>query len=234
MKKRILIIGILLLSLLLAGCGIVKLNSFTNINKDGSGDFKFQILYDNVVAKLVGRDFINADEMKKLGFETSKYVKDSNNVEEVSIKFNNLNDVNKLLADKRYATINVNEAKGVTENQVTINLIVNSSLVDDAINQTGGSNSYDATLINYVKNIEITNQITVPGRIVSSNATDKSGDTTAIWKYKLGQIDQNTKISITYATDGIVKKNYILPITLGVILAIAIIAAIIYKSKIAK
>ncbi|MDD7793875.1 hypothetical protein [Clostridium sp. 'White wine YQ'] len=234
MKKRISIMAILLLSLFLVGCGIVKMSSFTNINKDGSGDFKFQVLYDNVVARLVGRDFINADEMKKLGFETSKYVKDNNNVEEVSIKFNNLNDVNKLLADKRYATISVNEAKGVTENQVTINLSVNSSLVDDAINQTGGTSAYDATLINYVKNVEITNQITVPGRIVSSNATDKSGDNTAIWKYKLGQIDQNTKITLTYTTDGIVKKNYILPITIGVILAISIIAALIYKRKIAK
>ncbi|WP_238882691.1 hypothetical protein [Clostridium sp. YIM B02551] len=234
MKKRFSIITILILSLFLVGCGTVKLNSFTNINKDGSGDFKFQVLYDNVVARLLGRDFINVDEMKKLGFETSKYVKDNNNVEEVSIKFNNLNDVNKLLADKKYATLSVNEAKGVTENQVTINLSVNSSLVDDAINQTGGSSAYDATLINYVKNVEITNQITVPGRIVSSNATDKSGDYTAIWKYKLGQIDQNTKITLTYTTDGIVKKNYILPITIVVILSIAIIAAIIYKRKIAK
>ncbi|WP_010295798.1 hypothetical protein [Clostridium senegalense] len=236
-SKRILIyFFICIICLSLYGCGNIKLNSNTQINEDESGKVQFQVIYDDFIASLLEENKITSDmegidKLKEKGVVFNNYSKDGMNIEEFTYEFKNLNQLEQQLNDTNFVTMTHSKKKGITKNTYTVNIKCNTSIIDELNKDKtleNESNTTDDKAYSYLKNIEFSNFISLPGTVTKSNATSELNPNTKTWTYKLGQIDKNTNVELIYEIED---NTYI-----KVIFALAIIAAIgstyyLYRKK---
>ncbi|ASN68321.1 hypothetical protein 10S11_59 [uncultured Caudovirales phage] len=236
-SKRIRIyVFICIMCLSLCGCGNIKINSNTQINEDESGKVQFQIIYDDFIASLLEKnkltsDMDNIDKLRKKGIVFNNYSKDDMHIEEFSYEFKNLNQLEQQLNNTNFITMTHLKKKGITKNTYTVNLKCNASIIDELKKDKtleNEANTTDDMAYSYLKNIEFSNYISLPGTVIKSNATSELNSNIKTWTYKLGQIDENTNIELIYEVGN---NTYI-----KVIFALVIIASIgiiyyLYRKK---
>lgn len=209
-KRIIIYIIILILSTILLGCGDINLNSSTVINENGSGSIKLQILYDNFISSMLKNDIIDHKWAEENGYLVNKYSKNNMNVEEITYEFGDIKELEQKINSSGLATMTYSKKIGMGENTYTIDLKFNKAPIDKLVNDKTDTETTatDEKIYNYIKNIEFTNEVKVPGKIVKSNAIGDINENTKEWTYKLSQIDENTHISFSYKM-----KNYMVPIS---------------------
>lgn len=221
------IIGIL--SITLISCGTINFKSYTEINKDGSGTIKFQAVYDDVVSSFAEKDLFDKDWAKNSGYILNKYSKDNMNVEELTYNFKSIDELKQKVKSSDFATITYDKKFGILKDTYSINIKINKSLINELnteAKEKGDESGSSSSGISYIKNIQVSNQIKVPGTILNSNATYKIDTNTVQWDYKLGQIDESTNVSLTFQGE---KKTYLA--VGGSILILLLCGIAIYKYK---
>lgn len=228
-SKRIsLIICSFILCTLLFGCGEVRLKSQSEINSNGSGVLKIKIEYDNNVASSFENGIIDKDYIEQNGLTLDKYSKDNMNIEELTYNFGNLKELERKINSSKFATMVYSKKIGIINNVNNITLKFNQPIIEhqeikkyylDENNQT------NTETYKYIKNMQFTNLIRLPGVILDSNATEEIDSNTKVWNYRLIQIDENTEIKATYQT----KNTLIIPI---VLVSIAILGYVLKKRRV--
>lgn len=200
--KRIMIcILVLILSTALFGCRNINLKSSTIINENDSGTIKLQIRYDDFISSMLKKDVMNHEWAEENGYFFDKYSKNNMNVEEITYRFRDFEDLEQKINSSGLATMTYSKIIGVGENTYyTINLKFNKTLIDKLIkDQADSDNTKNGEKIyNYIKDIEVTNEVEVPGVVLESNATKDINKNIKEWTYKFNQINENTIISFSY------------------------------------
>ena len=209
-KKIMICVLILILSIMLFGCGDINLKSATLINENGSGSLKLQIIYDNFISSILNRDIVEHDWAKENGYIFNKYSNNNMNVEEITYEFSNLKELEQKINSTGLVTMMYSKKIGMGENTYNIDLKFNKSLIDKLITDKTGTETTetDKKIYNYIKNIEFINEVKVSGNIVKSNGIGDVDKNTKLWTYKLSQIDEDTSILFSYQV-----KNYMVPIS---------------------
>lgn len=195
MKRIIKCIAILIISIMLFGCGEVELKSSTVIDGNESGSVKLQIVYDDFIASKLNRDIFDLVWAEESGYEFNKYVMGNMNVEEIVYEFSNINELEEKINSSGLALMTHSKDSQMREKIHTIELIFNRSAIDNLIMSNINN---DESLYNYICNISLNNEVKVPGKIIKSNPSVSINENTNEWRYKLSQIDNNTHIHISY------------------------------------
>ncbi|MVX66066.1 hypothetical protein GKZ28_20515 [Clostridium chromiireducens] len=194
-KKIIKSITILIILVILFGCGDVGLKSSTVIDGNESGSVKLQIVYDEFIASKLNRDIFDLDWAEESGYEFNRYVMGDMNIEEIVYKFNNINELEEKINSSGLATMTHSKDSQMREKIYTIELKFNRTAIDNLIMNNINN---DENLYNYICNIRLNNEVKVPGIIIKSNPSVNINENTNEWIYKLSQIDNNTYISLSY------------------------------------
>jgi len=194
--KRIMVyIHALMLSIILFGCADIDLKSSTLINENESGSVKLQIIYDDFISSKLKKDIIDHEWAKENNYLFNKYLKKNINVEEITYDFKNIKELEQKINSSGLATMTYSKRIIMGENTYTIDLKFNKLVIDNLIK----NNTDDYEKINgYIKNVKFTNEVKVPGIVVKSNATGDIDENTKEWTYKLSQIDEDTAIVLSY------------------------------------
>ncbi len=229
-KKAYISLMTIFISLIFVQCSAINLKTDTTINENGSGQAKLQIMYDNTVYSTLNKDIFDAEWIKENGFTFNKYLKDNMNVEEITCDFKSLNDLIDKLNATNLITFTYDTKLGFKEKTYNINFKFNTQLMDDLIknNINTGNSEKDTQIYNYIKDVKLVNDITVPGTIINSNSVQKINQNTEEWTYKISQIDDNTNIAISYNL-----KNYTVPILVSIgFIALGLSGYLYYIKKI--
>lgn len=223
-KNKIILIYFLIgiISLSLYGCGSINLNANTQINENESGKVQFQVIYDDFIASLleenkITSDIVDVDKLKEKGIAFNNYSKNDMHIEEFSYEFKNLNQLEQQFNESKIATMTHSKKKGITKNTYTINLKCNTSIINELNKDKtleNETNTTDDKAYSYLKNIEFSNYISLPGTVTKTNSTSELNSNTKIWTYKLGQIDENTNIEIVYQ----IKDNTYIIMIIGILI----------------
>ncbi|OPJ58118.1 hypothetical protein [Clostridium chromiireducens] len=194
-KKIIKSITILIILVILFGCGDVRLKSSTVIDENESGSVKLQIVYDEFIASKLNKYIFDLDWAEESGYEFNRYVIGDMNVEEIVYKFNNINELEEKINSSGLATMTHSKDSQMREKIYTIELKFNRTAIDNLIMNNINN---DENLYSYICNIRLNNEVKVPGIIIKSNPYVNINKNTNEWIYKLSQIDNNTYISLSY------------------------------------
>jgi hypothetical protein len=195
LKRTIIYIIILTLSIMLFGCGDVYLNSLTAIDDNESGSVKLQIIYDDIIGSKLKKDIFDHKWVNENGYIFNKYSQGNMNVEEITYSFKNIKELEEKINSSGLATMTYSKKAQMREKINSIQLNFNKSNIDNLIKNSTGN---DEKIYNYINNIKIHNEVKVPGKIVKSNTSVEINENTRKWTYKLSQIDNNTSMSFSY------------------------------------
>ncbi|MDR3593590.1 hypothetical protein [Clostridium sp.] len=195
LKRTIIYIIILTLSIMLFGCGDVYLNSLTAIDDNESGSVKLQIIYDDIIGSKLKKDIFDHKWVNENGYIFNKYSQGNMNVEEITYSFKNIKELEEKINSSGLATMTYSKKAQMREKINSIQLNFNKSNIDNLIKNSTGN---DEKIYNYINNIKIHNEVKVPGKIVKSNTSVEVNENTRKWTYKLSQIDNNTSMSFSY------------------------------------
>ena len=184
MKKIKRYIGVIALiitiSLMLIGCGQVKINSEVSINIDGTSSTRLKIYYDDTINKLVDNDLlskviskINNSIPSEVHFGDIVKSKEENlNVEEVEIKTDKvkIDELDNLSND--YFTVKEVKNKGFITNKYIITIKLKHSVTDIISNYINSSinnniglnlgNLINKNMANLIGNIPVNLSISMP------------------------------------------------------------------------
>lgn len=249
-KKIIPILFSLFLSIVLSGCGTANIGMNTTLNKDGSGTFSFKLATTGIFAQndslsdTTNKD--NSTDTKNELFnsplnnvESKKYKDGDKNIEEKTISFKNVKELNDLFKDAKDndLTVNINEKKQLfkTTYVYTMRLPKEFSMKNMAeeINKNQSSaESIGVTneqILSFVgQALSLSTSVTLPGKIVSQNATSTNGNILK-WDYALSQINPDN--SMTATCEVMNKTNIIIASSIGILLLIVTSVVIIKKVK---
>ncbi len=232
-KKIWILIISLFFGLIFIGCGKAKVNTSTamNINEDGSGNAVFYISYDDVVHSTLNRDIFDAKWAEDNGFIFKKYNKDSMNVEEVSYEFDDLKDIQDKINSTKVLNMSYDTKLGFDKKTYFINLKFDKDAIDELIkkNLNSESDKKNTEIYDYIKDVTLSNSITVPGDFIESNCSKLIDENKGIWNYKLSQIDDDTEIRIVYSV-----HSYYMIICLCVLLLICFRIGFYYIKRIVR
>lgn len=215
MIKKVFLI-LFILCFFLTGCGKVDLNTSTNINKDGSAEVNIKLLYDEVTANTLGNDLIKK-YIKVNDLEVKKYLKDNLNIEEVIFKVDNIKKINEESKLAEFLNYNFTIKYGLFKNIYNMNIKFNDDVLDYSNDEFSP----------YIKNIPYTNTLAVPGKIENTNAISNINENTVEWTYKLGQLGNDTIMSIQYSEISIIRTLVII----GVLIIIIVLGRYLIKRK---
>lgn len=234
MKKATFILY-LLFTLLLVGCGDVKMSSHTIINKDGSGDFTFLVSYDDIVASYLNNELFSTEklnELKENGFTTKKYYQDSYNTEEISYHFSNLKDSN--ILNNSICSAKIEKHTKLKYDIYSLSIDFKEPLVNSLtplINQVAMETMNNSiSTKDYLKDITIVQTLELPGEVIATNAVYHE-DNILAWSYKLNQIDSNTTMNVTYKVMRPTRYNTLIFVNILLISIIIFIGATYYKKR---
>ncbi|WP_104675520.1 hypothetical protein [Clostridium butyricum] len=139
------------------------------------------------------------------------------NIEEVSYKFSNLQELTDKMNSINILTMSYDAKLGLIKKTYFIKLKFNKDVIDDLIKEhiKTGNEEKDSNVYNYIQDVNLTNSITVPDLMDDSNYADSIEKNTGIWSYKLSQIDENTEINLVYSV-----RNYTMLICIFITLLI--------------
>ena len=248
MKKIKRYIGVIALiitiSLMLIGCGQVKINSEVSINIDGTSSTRLKIYYDDTINKLVDNDLLSKviDEVKddmpdKIHFgEITKSKEGDLNTEEINISTDKveINEVSNL--SNNYFSIIEEKDKGLFTNEYKVTLKLNDSAIDiisyyinSNINNNIGlnlGNLVNRNISNLIGDVPVDLSISTPVKIVDTNSNEIVNDKTIKYYYTINDLNENNSIMI-----GIKVPNIQNIVIMLVIIVLIIIVAIIYYIK---
>lgn len=194
-KRAIVYIFILILSISLYGCGDVYLKSSTVIDENESGSVKLQIAYDNFIASKLKNDIFDHKWIVENGYIFDKYVKGNMTIEEITYPFDNIKELEEKINSSGLATITYSKRAQMREKINTIQLNFHKSNIDNLIKNNTGN---DEQIYNYISNVKIHSEVKIPGKIVKANTSGDINENTRKWTFKLGQIDNNTYMIFSY------------------------------------
>ncbi len=195
MKGTIKYVIILTLSIILCGCMGVELNSHTIINENESGSIKLQVAYDNIIASKLSRDVVDHKWARENGYFFNKYKDGNTTIEELVYPFKNVKELEEKINSSGLAAMTYTTKLQNGEKVCAIKLAFNKSNIDKLIKNNIGN---DEKIYNYINNLKICNEVSVPGQILISNASENINESTRKWTYKLNQIDDNTVVLFSY------------------------------------
>jgi len=205
MKRAIFNSLILILGIILLGCRDIDLRSSTVINENGSGVVKLQVVYDDFISTKLKNDVIDHEWAKENGYNFNKYFENNMNIEEITYEFKDIKELEEKINSSGLATMtNLKRRKG-KEDIYTIDVKFNKSAIDNLIQ----NNTNDEKVYNYIKNIKFINEVEVPGNIIGCNAEEDADENTRVWTYKMSEIDDNTRVDLSYRI-----KNHAFPISI--------------------
>ena len=139
-RRMIIIMLISISMILLVSCGTMEVSTNVKVNKDGSSNTVFRLVYDESIKNVVGDGLLQ----QVLGTETevNVYSQDNNTIEEVTITTSKINikdllksnalNISNLSYD--YGNIikyDVKRKKGVLKDKYTINIGLTKDLLSD-------------------------------------------------------------------------------------------------------
>lgn len=246
LKKYILVLFLIMsMTLILSGCGEVKISSDTSINIDGTSNTKIKVYYDNTINKLVDNDLLSKviEEIKdkipdKIHFGEIIKSKEGNlNTEEVNILTDKVesNEVSNLSSD--YFSIIDVEDKGIFKDKHKVTLKLNDSAIDivsDYINRNINNNIgldlgtfINKNISNLVGDIPINISISMPVKIVDTNSNEIVSNKTVRYSYTINDLNENNSIMIGFNVPNIPN----IAIALVVIILIIVISIIYYVKR---
>lgn len=263
LKKLVMSIIISLLMIFLVSCGTMEVSTNVKVNKDGSSNTVFRLVYDESIKNVVGDGLLQ----QVLGTETevNVYSQDNNTVEEVTIttskinikdllKSNALNISNLSYDDSNFIKYDVKREKGFLEDKYIINIGLTKDLLSEIDanieNEVNNNiNNYITpeiqkylygdvtnfltgnvanTIKNYVSQIPYELTLSIPFKIIESNATAKIDDYTSKWSYTLKDLNTNTKVSLSFLAPNIINIGLII---LGAIIIIIVIIVLLVRRR---
>ena len=246
LKKYILVLFLIMsMTLILSGCGEVKISSDTSINIDGTSNTKIKVYYDNTINKLVDNDLLSKviEEIKdkipdKIHFGEIIKSKEGNlNTEEVNILTDKVesNEVSNLSSD--YFSIIDVEDKGIFKYKHKVTLKLNDSAIDivsDYINRNINNNIgldlgtfINKNISNLVGDIPINISISMPVKIVDTNSNEIVSNKTVRYSYTINDLNEDNSIMIGFNVPNIPN----IAIALVVIILIIVISIIYYVKR---
>lgn len=246
LKKYILVLFLIMsMTLILSGCGEVKISSDTSINIDGTSNTKIKVYYDNTINKLVDNDLLSKviEEIKdkipdKIHFGEIIKSKEGNlNTEEVNILTDKVesNEVSNLSSDY-FSIIDVKD-KGIFKDKHKVTLKLNDSAIDivsDYINRNINNNIgldlgtfINKNISNLVGDIPINISISMPVKIVDTNSNEIVSNKTVRYSYTINDLNENNSIMIGFNVPNIPN----IAIALVVIILIIVISIIYYVKR---
>lgn len=201
----------------LYGCGKAELGMNTNINENESGEIKFTATLTGIFAQQ--SDSLTGSEDSSQGILSAFNLEDKNVTTEtkeengiktttVTYPFKNLDELNSLLKSSEgnefYMNIEKKESFFKTQYIYTMKLPSNFNM--DAMmseiknNQSEGDTPLieENTISSFIgSSISVKNNLTTPGKLISSNAT-KTEQNTLTWEYTLLQLKTGETFTATY------------------------------------
>lgn len=220
----------LLMIIAFAGCGKINMGSNTTINQNGSGKFVFKVIYDSAIASLLKNESVlNADgDVLPKGEIVRKYMENGNYVEDYAIDFSSLQDLNKKFSTNKSMKVSIKEERGFLHSTYTYEMRFPNGFIgtDIKASSTSGENISTAekkTAIDYTSSIPFINQVTLPGKLIKTNAIEGKGNN-LVWTYSLGQLTPDVKMIATYTLNN--RANLIMLYVIGAASAIGALVSL--------
>ncbi|MCI9069638.1 hypothetical protein [Clostridium sp.] len=247
-KKYILIlILIITTSLILIGCGDIKVSTDTSININGTSDTKIKVYYDDVIGKLVNNDLMSKIINKvedgisdKVDFGEIIKSKEGNfNIEEVNVSTNKvkIDEISNLSSD--YFSIIEDKENGIFLDKYKITLKLNESAIDiisDYINSNINNNlGLDfGSLVNknigvLIGDIPIDVSISMPIKIIDTNADEIINNKTINYSYTVNDLNESNSIIIGFKAPNL--KNILIYLAIIILIILTPIFYYIKKRK---
>lgn len=228
---------------LCVSCGDASISTDVKINKDGSSNTTFKIVYDETIKKILGDGILYkiVDE----DIDVNIYTEDNNTIEELKIttpkiKITDLIKGSKLSANNSSDSIdelikyNINKEKGFLKDQYTVNINLTKNILQEV--STTLENKVDSnidkyiakTIENYISEIPYDLTISIPFKITNSNASNTIDDYTSKWSYTIGELNEDTIISLSFIAPSITS---ILLITIIIIVILLLIILIVRRRR---
>lgn len=248
MKKIKRYIGVIALiitiSLMLIGCGQVKINSEVSISIDGTSSTRLKIYYDDTINKLVDNDLlskviskINNSIPSEVHFGDIVKSKEENlNVEEVEIKTDKvkIDELDNLSND--YFTVKEVKNKGFITNKYIITIKLKHSVTDIISNYINSSinnniglnlgNLINKNMANLIGNIPVNLSISMPVKITDTNSNEIVNGKIIKYSYTINDLNESNSIVMGFNVPNIQNIIFII-----VIIVIAIFGLLIYSKK---
>jgi uncharacterized lipoprotein YehR (DUF1307 family) len=250
-KKIITILFSLFLTIALSGCGTANIGMNTTLNEDGSGTFSLKLATTGIFAQsnpssdTTNKD--NSNDTKNKLFNSAlndipsnQYKDGDKNIDEKTINFKNVKELNDLFKDAKDSdlTVNITENKQLfkTTYVYTMKLPKEFSMKSmtteieknqDSAQSMGITNEQILSFLGQA--ISLSTSVSLPGKIVSQNATSTNGNILK-WDYALSQINPD---NVMTATCEVMNKTNI-SIASGIGILLLIIAALVIVKKVKK
>lgn len=243
-KYMSLIFLVVSVSLMLIGCGNIKVNSDVSININGSSNTKLKIYYDDTINKLVNNDLlskviseVNNNISSKVHFgEIVKGREENLNTEEIEIKTDKvkIDEINNL--SNYYFTVTEVKNKGFITNKYIITVKLKQSVTDIISNYINSSinnniglnlgNLINKNMTNLIGDIPVNLSISMPVKIANTNSNEIVNGKIIKYSYTINDLNENNSIVIGFNVPNIQNVIFII-----VIIVIAIFALLIYSKK---
>ena len=223
MKKIKRYIGVIALiitiSLMLIGCGQVKINSEVSINIDGTSSTRLKIYYDDTINKLVDNDLlskviseINNSIPSEVHFGDIVKSKEENlNVEEVEIK-----------TDK----VKIDEIDNLSNDYFTVKEVKNKGFITNKYIGLNLGNLINKNMANLIGDIPVNLSISMPVKITDTNSNEIVNGKIIKYSYTINDLNENNSIVMGFNVPNIQNIIFII-----VIIVIAIFVLLIYSKK---
>ncbi|WP_300859806.1 hypothetical protein [uncultured Clostridium sp.] len=241
------LILIITTSLILIGCGDIKVSTDTSININGTSDTKIKVYYDDVIGKLVNNDLMSKIINKvedgisdKVDFGEIIKSKEGNfNIEEVNVSTNKvkIDEISNLSSD--YFSIIEDKENGIFLDKYKITLKLNESAIDiisDYINSNINNNlGLDfGSLVNknigvLIGDIPIDVSISMPIKIIDTNADEIINNKTINYSYTVNDLNESNSIIIGFKAPNL--KNILIYLAIIILIILTPIFYYIKKRK---
>lgn len=247
-KKQIIFLFVTLsMVFVLVGCGTVKISTDTIVSINGTSNTSFKIYYDDSINKIVNNDLLSRviNEFKKdlptnIHFgEINKSRDGELNVEEVIVttdkmKINELKEM-----DTDDINVEVDKSNGLFSDIYKVNITLNDSVmnvisnyINTNINDYVGLNLGSIignNIANVIGEIPLDLSITMPVKIVDTNANEIVSEKTIKYSYKISDLNEGNNITLSFKVPSI--RNIIIISLLVILIVIILIVFIIRRRK---
>ena len=242
-RRMIIIMLISISMILLVSCGTMEVSTNVKVNKDGSSNTVFRLVYDESIKKVVGDGLLQ----QVLGTETeiNVYSQDNNTVEEATIitpkidikdllKSNTLNISNFSYDDGEFIKYDVKREKGFLKDKYKVNIGLTKDLLAEIEKYLYGdvtsflTGNVTNTIKNYVAQIPYELTLSIPFKITESNATAKIDDYTGKWSYTIKDLNTNTEVILSFFAPNIINIGLII---LGAVIIVLILIVLLIRHR---
>lgn len=170
---------------IMVGCTTVDIGTQSTVTKDGLITTKLVLSYGGTLASQAKPSLISKVTNKDI--EVQKYFKDDKYFEEVTGEAINLKEyVDTPYSFNDLLLYSYNKEKGFLKDTYNITMKFNPSVLTNE------------SIVDGLQYINYANEITLPGKIVSTNAIEQN-ENTAKWSMKMDQVSETTSMIVAYS-----------------------------------